>query len=88
MVERPSVFFPLKNQLLTRSWSLDWRDYFEQGIKWDAPLGLDFGGFTLWLSKWRGRESSWPKVWTLGLAFGGFTLCPAEGSTYHILLAM
>jgi hypothetical protein len=22
------------------------------------------------------------------LAFGGFTLCPAEGSTYHILLAI
>jgi hypothetical protein len=27
-------------------------------------------------------------VWTLGLAFGGFTLCPAEGSTYYILLAI
>jgi len=35
-------FFSLKNQSLTRSWPLDWRGYFEQGIKWDAPLGLDF----------------------------------------------
>jgi hypothetical protein len=33
---------------LTRSWPLNWRGYFEQGIKWDAPLGLDFG-----LSLWR-----------------------------------
>jgi hypothetical protein len=28
------------------------------------------------------------KGWTLDLAFGGFTLCPAEGSTYYILLAI
>jgi hypothetical protein len=55
------LFFIKKNQSLTRSWPFDWRGYFEQGIKWDAPLGL---------------------------AFGGFTLCPAEGSTYYILLAM
>jgi hypothetical protein len=27
-------------------------------------------------------------VWTLDLAFGGFTLCPAEGYTYYILLAI
>jgi hypothetical protein len=33
-------FFSLKSQSLTRSWPLD---CFEQGIKWDAPLGLDFG---------------------------------------------
>jgi hypothetical protein len=43
-------FFPLKNQSLTRSWLLDWNGYFKQGIKWEAPLGLDFGlafgGFT------------------------------------------
>jgi len=42
MVERPSVSFP-KKQSLTRSWPLDWRGYFEQGIKWHAPLDLDFG---------------------------------------------
>jgi hypothetical protein len=54
-------FISLENQSLTRSWPLDWRGYFEQGIKWDAPLGL---------------------------AFGGFTLCPAEGCTYYILLAI
>ena len=47
MVERPSIFF-IKNQSLTRSWPLDWRGCFEQGIKWDAPLGLDFG-----LGLWR-----------------------------------
>jgi hypothetical protein len=41
-------FFSLKNQSLTRSWPLDWRGYFEQGIKWDAPSGLDFG-----LGLWR-----------------------------------
>jgi hypothetical protein len=43
--------FPLKNQSLTISWPLDWRDYFEQGIKWDAPLGLAFGGLTLCQAK-------------------------------------
>jgi hypothetical protein len=47
MVERPSVFFILNNQSLTKSWPLDWRGYFEQGIKWLAPLSLDFG-FGLW----------------------------------------
>jgi hypothetical protein len=40
--------FSLQNQSLTRYWPLDWRGYFEQGIKWDVPLGLDFG-----LSLWR-----------------------------------
>jgi hypothetical protein len=48
MVERPSVPFHKKNLPLTRSWPLDWRDYFEQGIKCHAPLGLDFG-----LGLWR-----------------------------------
>jgi hypothetical protein len=36
-------FFKLKNQSLTRSWLLDWRDNFEHAIKWHASLGLDFG---------------------------------------------
>jgi hypothetical protein len=27
---------------LTISWPLNWRDYLEQEIKWDAHLGLDF----------------------------------------------
>ena len=40
-------FFPLKNQSLARSWPLNWRGCFGQGIKWDAPLGLDFG-LDLW----------------------------------------
>ena len=35
--------FSLKKQSLTRSWPLDSRGCFEQGIKWDAPLDLDFG---------------------------------------------
>jgi hypothetical protein len=39
---RGCLFFHSNNQLLTRSWPLDWRSYFEQGIKWDAPLSLDF----------------------------------------------
>ena len=43
MVEKPSVFFALKNQSLTRSWPLDWRCCFGQALKWDTPLGLDFG---------------------------------------------
>jgi hypothetical protein len=45
MVKRPSFFsfFSLKNHSLTRSWALDWRGYFKQGIKWHSPLGLDFG---------------------------------------------
>jgi hypothetical protein len=81
-------FFSLNNKSLTRSWPLDWRGYVEQGIKWHAPLSLDFAGFTLWLSKSRGRGSSWPKVWTLRLAFEGFTLCLAEGYAYYILLAI
>jgi hypothetical protein len=34
--------FSLNNQSLTRSWPLDWRGCFGQGIKWDAPLGVDF----------------------------------------------
>ena len=41
-------FTSLKNQSLTKSWPLDWKGYFEQGIKRDAPLGLDFG-----LGLWR-----------------------------------
>ena len=40
---------------MTRSWPLDWRAYFEQGIKWVAPfgwtLGLAFESFTPWPSK-------------------------------------
>jgi hypothetical protein len=33
MVKRPSVFFLKFFLSLTRSWPLDWRGYFEQGIK-------------------------------------------------------
>jgi hypothetical protein len=40
-------FFKLKKSS-TRSWLLDWKGYFEQGIKWDAPLNLSFG-----LGLWR-----------------------------------
>jgi hypothetical protein len=46
IIERPSVFSK-KNQSLERYWPLDWRGYFGQGIKWDAPSGLDFGP-SLW----------------------------------------
>jgi hypothetical protein len=89
MVERPSVF-SLKIWSLTRSWPLDWRGYFEQGIKWDAPLGLDFG-----LGLWRLHTMAVQveRLWEfmakgLDLAFGGFTLCPPEGSSYYILLVI
>jgi hypothetical protein len=41
-------FFFIENQSLTRSWPLDGRSCFGQGIKWDVPLGLDFG-----LGLWR-----------------------------------
>jgi hypothetical protein len=41
-------FFSLKYQSLTISWPLDWRGYLENGIKWHAPLSLDFG-----LGLWR-----------------------------------
>jgi hypothetical protein len=45
---RGQTFFSLNNQSLTRSWQLDSRGYFEQGIKWHAPLSLDVG-----LGLWR-----------------------------------
>ena len=44
MVERLSyIKHKIKNQSLSRYWPLDRRSCFGQGIKWDAPLGLDFG---------------------------------------------
>jgi hypothetical protein len=71
-------FFSLEIQSLTRSWPLDSRGYFEQGIKWHAPLvlGLAFGGFTLWLSKSRGRA-----VGVHGQRFG-LWVWPLEASHY------
>ena len=48
-------------------------------MAWVWTLGFDFGGFTLWPSKWRGCGSSWIEDWTLGLVFGGFILCPIKG---------
>jgi hypothetical protein len=71
MVKKPSIFFfHLKNQSLTRSWPLDWRGCFGPRIKWDAPLGLNFG-----LDHWRLRtmavqvERPW-KFMAKGLDFG------------------
>jgi hypothetical protein len=80
--------FSLQNQPLTRSWPLDWRGYFEQGIKWDAPLGLDIG-----LSLWRLHtmdvqvERPW-EFMAKGLDFGLglWRLHTMRGSTYYILL--
>jgi hypothetical protein len=48
MVERLLDFFSKRRyKNMTRSWLLDWRGCFEQGIEWDAPpslgMGLDFG---------------------------------------------
>jgi hypothetical protein len=49
-------FFSINNWSFTRSWPWDWRGYFEQGLKWHAPLSLDFG-LGLWrlhtMPKWR-----------------------------------
>jgi hypothetical protein len=58
-------FFRRKKIKLTRSWPLDWRGCFGQGMKWDAPssfglwtLGLAFRSFKLWPSKSRAHGSS------------------------------
>jgi hypothetical protein len=83
MVKRPSVFFSLKNQSLTRSWPLDWRGCFEQGIKWDAPLGLDFG-----LGLWRLHTMAVQVERPWEFMARGFDFGPDKGSTYYILLAM
>jgi hypothetical protein len=64
-----------------------------QEIKWDAPLGLDCG-----LGRWRLHsmavqvERSWEfmsqRCGLWAWPFGGFNLCPAEGSSSYIVLAM
>jgi hypothetical protein len=83
MVERMSVFVHGKS-IIDEILAVKLEGSFGQGIKWDAPLGSDFGGFTLWPSKSRDYEVSWPKVWTLGLAFGDFTLCSTKDSNSYI----
>jgi hypothetical protein len=50
-------FFSLKNQSLTRSWALDWRGYFEQGIK----VACSFG-FGLWAWPLEASHYAWPKA--------------------------
>jgi hypothetical protein len=47
MFERALVFFILKFLSLTRFWLFDWKGCFGQGIKWDAPLGLDFAPYSM-----------------------------------------
>jgi hypothetical protein len=49
-------FFSWKNQSLARSSPLDWRGCFGQGIKWDIPLGLDFGLYLWRLHTMPGRR--------------------------------
>jgi hypothetical protein len=64
---------------LTRSWLLDSKGYFEQGIKWDAPLGLDFG---LSLRRLHTMTIHVERPWEFmakGLDFG---LWPLEASHY------
>jgi hypothetical protein len=91
--EAVDFVFHKKNQSLTRRWPLDWRGCFGQGIKWDAPLDLDFG-LGLWrlhtigVQAERLWKSSWPKVWTLDLSCGGFTLCLAKGSNSYSSMTM
>jgi hypothetical protein len=70
LLARGRTFFSLNNQSLTKSWSLDSRSYFEQGIKWHAPLSLDFG-LGLWkLHTWADQiERPW-EFMAKGLDFG------------------
>jgi hypothetical protein len=76
--------FSSKNQTLTRSWPLDFRCCFGQGIMWDASLDLDFG-----LALWRLHimaiqvERPW-EFMAIGL---DFRLCPAQDSNSYIKLA-
>ena len=80
-------FLPLKNHSLTRYWLLDWRGYFEQQLKWDAPLGLNFG-----LSLWRLHtmavqvERPW-EFMAKGLDFelGFWRLHTMSGWKFHLL---
>jgi hypothetical protein len=55
MVERLSVFFQRKNQLLTRSWPLDWRGYF-------GGLSTKFGYSIPWSLDFEGHSVKWPLV--------------------------
>jgi hypothetical protein len=50
-------FFSWKYKKLTRSWPLDWRGCFGQGLKWDA---LSF--FGLWAWPCRASHYAWPKA--------------------------
>jgi hypothetical protein len=76
MVERPSCSFHEKNQPFTRSWPLDWRGCFGQGIKWVAPLGW---AWPLEASHY-GRPS-WEAVGVHGQRFG-LWVWPLEASHY------
>ena len=64
MAGRPSFFLLIKIQSLTRSWPLDWKGCFGQGIKWDAP-----SSFELWAYFHDGRPSREP-VGVHGQRFG------------------
>jgi hypothetical protein len=45
--EAVGFFFLNKKIIIDKSWPLDWRGCFGQGIKWDDPSGLNFG-FGIW----------------------------------------
>jgi hypothetical protein len=53
-------FFSLKNQLLTRSWLLDWEGYFKQGIKWDASFGFGLWAWPLEASNYAQLKAPLP----------------------------
>ena len=58
-------FFSLKKSIIEKISAIRLGGLFGQGIKWDAPLGLDFG-LRLWrlhtlaVQVERRRASSWP----------------------------
>jgi hypothetical protein len=79
MVKRPPVFISLKNQSLTRSWPLDWRGCFEQGIKWNAPSSFGLWAWPLEASHY-GRPS-WEAGGVHGQRFG-VQAWPLEASHY------
>jgi hypothetical protein len=86
MVERLLIFF-IKKSIINKILVLDWRGYFEQGIKWDAPLSLDFG-----LGLWRLHtmavqvERMW-EFMAKGLDFGLglWRLHNMPGQRHHLL---
>jgi hypothetical protein len=79
--------FLSKKQSLTRSSLLGWRGYVEEGIKWYAPLGSDFG-LDLWKLHTMAVQVERPwKMMDKGLNFGLglWRLHTMHGQRLHLL---